>query len=88
MTRVELIAARLRAVLATSGLTWAEQRQAVELLAEALPGGVAALPPDPTERTCAGCGLPFRPARSDARTCSARCRQAAHRRRIVTVRHG
>jgi predicted nucleic acid-binding Zn ribbon protein len=32
-----------------------------------------------TERPCAECGEPFTPARSDARTCSDRCRQRAHR---------
>jgi hypothetical protein len=31
--------------------------------------------------TCAGCGFQFRPERSTARFCSARCRVAAHRAR-------
>jgi hypothetical protein len=36
-----------------------------------------------TERACDQCGRPFLPKRSDARTCSIRCRVAAHR----AVRH-
>jgi hypothetical protein len=32
-----------------------------------------------TTKTCEHCGQPFTPARSDARTCSIRCRVAAHR---------
>ena len=32
--------------------------------------------------TCAGCGLPFEAKRSDARTCSARCRKQAQRDRV------
>lgn len=37
------------------------------------------------ERTCAVCGEPFRPSRSDALTCSGRCRVAAHRARAQTA---
>jgi len=32
------------------------------------------------EKRCAHCGEPFTPARSDARTCSVRCRLALHHR--------
>ena len=31
--------------------------------------------------TCNGCGVEFSPKRSDAKTCSTRCRVAVHRRR-------
>ena len=33
------------------------------------------------ETTCDRCGAAFRPARKDTRFCSARCKQAAHRKR-------
>jgi hypothetical protein len=38
-------------------------------------------------RTCEACREKFRPTRSDARTCSATCRQRAHRRRIKRDRN-
>lgn len=34
---------------------------------------------------CAGCGKPFRPLRSDARTCSDACRQRARRARVAVT---
>ena len=34
---------------------------------------------------CAGCGKPFRPLRSDARTCSDACRQRARRARLTVT---
>jgi hypothetical protein len=38
-------------------------------------------------RACAACGRDFTPGRADARTCSAACRQKAHRQRRVTNRN-
>jgi predicted nucleic acid-binding Zn ribbon protein len=35
------------------------------------------------ELHCAVCGKAFTPARADARTCSAACRQKAHRQRVT-----
>lgn len=41
-------------------------------------------PPAPTVTVrCAACGIPFQPARRDAKTCSDRCRQRAHRAKAV-----
>ena len=37
------------------------------------------VPAEPQERPCAHCGKLFAPRRSDAKTCSVRCRTALHR---------
>ncbi len=37
------------------------------------------------ERDCEACGATFAPSRSDARTCSPRCRKALSRQRAVTI---
>ena len=37
----------------------------------------------PVDRTCQHCGVTFTPSRSDARYCSHKCRQHAHRTRIT-----
>jgi hypothetical protein len=38
-------------------------------------------------RKCAACRQRFKPTRSDAKTCSATCRQRAHRRRVMRDRN-
>jgi endogenous inhibitor of DNA gyrase (YacG/DUF329 family) len=39
-------------------------------------------------RPCATCGTEFKPARRDARYCSPRCRQKAHRQRVTDNESG